>query len=185
MNYEKLEKNIVDVIKEQQAKLGYMKEKVRLYYPLSSLNHFFGTEESPEGMGKLLEGFCDHIRDRLGNVKVSEKEGRFCFLIPEEGAEYVHGQVGENDFITGLVSLIREHGCTIRQILELFRSYSDSVCFKETDNGEFDYLIRFEGDPEDEYVYCFKDEGCHMTYHRFLREDYEEFGFENQDGEGK
>ena len=43
MNYEKLEKNIVDVIKEQQAKLGYMREKVRLYYPLSSLNHFFGT----------------------------------------------------------------------------------------------------------------------------------------------
>ena len=31
MNYEKLEKNIVDVIKEQQAKLGYMREKVRLY----------------------------------------------------------------------------------------------------------------------------------------------------------
>ena len=71
MNYEKLEKNIVDVIKEQQAKLGYMKEKVRLYYPLSSLNHFFGTEESPEGMRNLLEGFCNHIRDRLGNVKAA------------------------------------------------------------------------------------------------------------------
>ena len=43
MNYAKLEKNIIDVIKEQQAKLGYIKEKVRLYYPLNSLNHFFGT----------------------------------------------------------------------------------------------------------------------------------------------
>lgn len=57
------------------------------------------------------------------------------------------------------------------------------MCFKETDNGEFDYLIRFEDDLQDEYVYCFKDEGCYMTYHRFLREDYEEFGFESQDGE--
>ena len=55
MNYRKLEKNIIDVIKEQQAKLGYMKEKVRLYYPLSSLNHFFGTEESEEGMRKVLD----------------------------------------------------------------------------------------------------------------------------------
>ncbi|HJA81430.1 MAG TPA: DUF3877 family protein [Candidatus Mediterraneibacter intestinipullorum] len=183
MNYRKLEKNIIDVIKEQQAKLGYMKEKVRLYYPLSSLNHFFGTEESEEGMRKVLEGFCACVRDRLGDVEVAEKDGRFCFLIPETGAEYVHNLTGENDFITELVNMVREHGCTIGQIIELFRSYSDRVCFKETDNGEFDYLIRFEDDLQDEYVYCFKDEGCYMTYHRFLREDYEEFGFESQDGE--
>lgn len=185
MNYEKLEKNFIDVIKEQQAKLGYIKEKVRLYYPLNSLNHFLGTEENPEDMLKLLEGFCDHARDRLGNVKVSQKDGRFCFLIPEAGAEYVHSQVTENDFITELVSLIREHGCTIRLILELFRSYSDRVYFEEMDNGEFDYLIRFDGDMEDGCVYCFKDEGCHITYHRFLREDYEEFGFESKAGEGQ
>ena len=183
MNYEKLEKNIVDVIKEQQAKLGYMKEKVRLYYPLSSLNHFLGTEESTEGMRKMLQGFCSCIRDRLGNVEVSEKGGRFCFLIPEIGAEYVHGLTGENDFITELVSLIREYGCTIGQICGLFQKYSDRVYFEKTDHGEFDYLLRFEDDPQDEYVYCFKDEGCHMTYHRFLRKDYEEFGFEKQDGE--
>ena len=44
MDFSRLEKNISDVIKEQQAKLGYMREKVRLYYPLNSLNHFFGTE---------------------------------------------------------------------------------------------------------------------------------------------
>ena len=95
MNYAKLEKNIIDVIKEQQAKLGYIKEKVRLYYPLNSLNHFFGTEEGAEGMRKVLEGFRDCIRDRLGDVEVSEKDGRFCFLIPEEGAEYVHSLTGE------------------------------------------------------------------------------------------
>ncbi len=185
MNYGKLEKNIIDVIKEQQAKLGYMKEKVRLYYPLNSLNHFFGTEEGAEGMRKVLEGFRDCIRDRLGDVEVSEKDGRFCFLIPEEGAEYVHSLTGENDFITELVNVVREHGCTIGQILELFRAYSDRVYFEETDNGEFDYLIRFEGDPQDDYVYCFKDEGCHMTYHRFLREDYKEFGFEIHGGKDK
>ena len=41
MDFARLEKNIIDVIKEEQAKLGYRKEKIRLYYPLSSLNHFF------------------------------------------------------------------------------------------------------------------------------------------------
>ena len=41
MNYNRLETSLIDVIKEEQAKLGYMKEKISLYYPLSSLNHFF------------------------------------------------------------------------------------------------------------------------------------------------
>lgn len=155
MNYEKLEKNIVDVIKEQQAKLGYMREKVRLYYPLSSLNHFFGTEEDAAGMMGILENFRVVVKDRLGDVKISGKDRRFCILIP----------------------LVREHGCTIGQIRELFEAYSDKVHFEKIDNAEFDYMLRFEDDPQDKYVYCFKNEGCHMTYHRFLPEDYEEFGF--------
>lgn len=38
--YDRLAQSLIDIIKEQQAKLGYRKEIVRLYYPLSSLNHF-------------------------------------------------------------------------------------------------------------------------------------------------
>ena len=41
MGYDKLERNLIDIIKEEQAKLGFFKEDIRLYYPLSSLNHFF------------------------------------------------------------------------------------------------------------------------------------------------
>ena len=48
--YAKLEKNLIDILKEQQMKLGYCDEEVRLYYPLSSLNHFFGTDDSAEAM---------------------------------------------------------------------------------------------------------------------------------------
>lgn len=40
--YHRLENSIIDVIKEEQAKLGYRKEEIRLYYPLSSLDHFLG-----------------------------------------------------------------------------------------------------------------------------------------------
>ena len=34
MRFEKLEQNIIDMIKEEQAKLGYRKESIRLYYPV-------------------------------------------------------------------------------------------------------------------------------------------------------
>ena len=32
MNYNRLETSLIDVIKEEQAKLGYMKEKICLLY---------------------------------------------------------------------------------------------------------------------------------------------------------
>lgn len=36
-------------------------------------------------------------------------------------------------------------------------------------------VIHFtEGD--DRYYYCFKDEGFHITYHRFLPADYKDLG---------
>ena len=44
-------------------------------------------------------------------------------------------------------------------------------------NGEFDWLISFEDGQPDAYRYCIADEGCHLTYHRFTKEDYEAFGF--------
>lgn len=44
MEYKRLEQSLIDIVKEEQAKLGYRKEDVRLYYPLSTLNHFFDTE---------------------------------------------------------------------------------------------------------------------------------------------
>lgn len=62
-------------------------------------------------------------------------------------------------------------------ILNLFHKYSDNIITENMDNGEFDILIRFEDKPDDPYYYCFKDEGCHIIYHRFLPEDYADFGF--------
>ena len=53
MNYNRLENSLIDVIKEEQAKLGYRKEKISLYYPLSSLNHFFGNETDAAGMMEI------------------------------------------------------------------------------------------------------------------------------------
>ena len=48
--YQKLMDNLCDIVAEEQAKLGYMKEPIRLYYPLSSLNHFFGGDVSADEM---------------------------------------------------------------------------------------------------------------------------------------
>ena len=44
MNFKKLENNLLDMIQEQQVKIGYMSGVTRFYYPLQSLNRLLGTE---------------------------------------------------------------------------------------------------------------------------------------------
>ena len=56
-DYKPLERNLMDIIKEEQAKLGYRKERIRLYYPLSSLNHFFQRDFTVEEMKECLKEF--------------------------------------------------------------------------------------------------------------------------------
>lgn len=175
--FEKLEHSIIDVIKEEQAKLGYQKEDIRLYYPLSSLNHFFESKDSADAMQIRLAEFSAYTEEKLGSVGITHKGERFCFYIPIQGAVYVHEHTKENEFIKELINLVGSHGCTIEEIQSLFKRQGKPVHMEETTHGEFDILMYFEQDEEDPYYYCFKDEGCHIIYHRFLPADYEDFGF--------
>ena len=87
--FKKLENSLIDVIKEEQAKLGFKEEKIHLYYPLSSLNHFFSVQDSAEEMLARLQNLPEELTSKLGNVAVSHKGDRFCFYIPEPGSVYV------------------------------------------------------------------------------------------------
>ena len=176
MGYERLEKSLIDLVKEEQAKLGYRKEMIRLYYPLSSLNHFMETNADSEEMQELLADFPKAAEDIFGVVGITHAKDRFCFALSEKASEYVHENMKPNEFIKELVELVAKHGCTMEDIEVLFRSHSDKIVAEPMDNGEFDRMIRFE-EGEDKYYYCFKDEGCHIIYHRFLPEDYADFGF--------
>ena len=177
MSFDKLKQNLIDIIKEEQAKLGFFKEDIRLYYPLSSLNHFFDSEDNAAEMQARLERLPTSITDKLGQIEVSHRGDRFCFHIPQEGTVYVHENTAPNEFIHRLVELVSRHDCTMNEILNLFHTYSENIISEDINNGEFDRLIRFTDRPEDPYYYCFKDEGCHIIYHRFLPEDYNDFDF--------
>ena len=158
MGYDKLERNLIDIIKEEQAKLGFFRDDIRLYYPLSSLNHFFDAADTADEMQARLEVLPASITDKLGDIEVSHKGDRFCFHIPQQGTVYVHNNTAGNEFIKELVNLVGRHGCTMDEILDLFHTHSDNVITEEMDNGEFDRLIRFGDKPDDTYYYCFKDE---------------------------
>lgn len=177
MGFKRLEKNLIDIIKEEQAKLGFRKEEIRLYYPLISLNHFFEADDDVDEMQTRLEQFPEEVKKKLGDICVTHKKDRFCLHIPEQGSVYVHEHTVENEFIKKLVELMMNHGIKKEDILAIFQKEAKDIRVGDMHNGEFDFWVRFPEENEDEYYYCFKDEGCHMIYHRFLPEDYADFGF--------
>ena len=177
MQYEALEKNIIDMIEEQQLKLGFLEETVRLYYPLSSLNRFLETQDDENRMTRHLEQFGAAVEERLGKIKVSNKGDRFCIAVPPAGAAYVHTQLKTDGFLAAFIATVGRHGCTLEDVFAVFHAYSDCVHIEKVDNGEFDYLVYFEDGKPDDYRYCITNEMCHVIYHRYTKADYEDFGF--------
>lgn len=175
MPYTALQQNIIDQIREEQAKLGFDEKEIRLYYPLSSLCHITQKNLNLPEMERFLQGFASAVSDTLGNVRFTVSEERFCFHVPAEGVKWVHDHTEKDAFIRQLVQQVIRPGCKMEDIIRLFEQ-NGKVHIQPMDSDEFDTLIYFENGP-DAYYYCFQDDGFDIRYHRFLPGDYFDFGY--------
>ncbi len=173
---QRLIKNIIDQIQESQIKLGYVKETIRLYYPVSSLNNLLDSEvkTTEEMVQRLTQEFSRTTP--LGDLKFSQHQGRIEISIPPEGGAYVHDQIKVPDFLQEIISFFQiNHSSTIEEICRVFEKYNkDYVCMQMPESADFDYVIYFEHTSIDEYYYCIKMEMGHTISHRFLKADYEQ-----------
>lgn len=181
LNFERLQKHILDNIFEAQVKLGYEGRPMSLNYTFGSLNHLLGEDLSPNDMQQALSDFAEYSLPCLGELTFTGIKNGFCITVPSEGTEYVHSRYDGGQFISKLVNGVRDHR-SLGEILDIFRSVSDAVSVTETDNDEFQYLVYFENGTPDDYRYCLSvdeeiDGSVHVTYHRFIREDYDDLGF--------
>ena len=180
MEHTRLERNLTDNIYEAQLKLGYDGRPMSLNYTHSSLRHLAGEDWSDE----LWEEFCEAVRPRLGELGIRPVSGGYCITVPAEGTAYVHGSApADGGFIAELIEKVRSHGISAGDVTDLFRKYSDKVEVRELNGEEADYAVWFTDGVPDGYVYCLTEEpcmggGCHVTYHRFIPEDFEELGLE-------
>lgn len=184
MNFERLERNLIDIIAEQQIKLGYRREQVELYYPANSLNNLLGMNGCIQEIYEALEEFVIRVLPRLGKIGISNKAQRFCIVIPPEGSEYVHGLMEAGgirgiSFLKDFLAVISGHDLTIEEVLAVFARHSSDVRVEKLEDEDFEYLIYFGGGTPDEYRYCINFEGHHVIYHRFTIEDYRDFGFKD------
>lgn len=173
MNFKRLEKNLIDNIKEAQLKLGFENRPMSLNYMSSSLKHLLEDEATDD----VLQAFSKYAEAKLGKLSFGRIKNGVCITIPVEGTAYVNSLDGY-EFLGELVEKVRNHA-SLEQVMAVFRHFSANVAVEEIDNGEFDLLAYFPDEIPDEYYYCLTAEpcmngGCHAMYHRFIREDYEE-----------
>ncbi len=183
MNWERLENSIVSVVKEQQLKIGYREESLRLYYMMPSLVNLLGIDKNKditeEELRKLLIAFRDSVVDKYGKIMLSDSDGRFCFKIPQQGVVYIHESTKIDEFLSEFIGLMNQHHCTMEQVIAVFRKFSECVFVQKIEHNEFDFLLFFTDGIPNDYRYLFTVDGEHIHYHRFTIEDYEEmFGDE-------
>jgi len=181
MNFERLQKNICDNILEAQIKLGYEGRPVSLNYTTASVNHLMGTALSESEMESALAEFAEYSADKLGNIAFHPIKTGYCITVAEKGTEYIHNSLSDDCFIKEFIEAVRNH-CTLEEVFDVFHKHSKNVCIEELHNDEFDYLVYFEDGNPDDYRYCISaeeeiDGSIHITYHRFIIEDYIDFDF--------
>lgn len=177
MNVERLLTNMQDQVLEAQIKLGYAKETIRLYYPVSSLNALLGlTCTGADTMLAMLEQEEALKYTRLGRLQFAVHSGRLEIGIPPEGVEWVYRNLEPPAFLKRFIGLFQEkHSCTIEEVCQVFAEFShEYVCDVMPFGIDFDYCVHFLDRDIDEYYYCIKMEMGHTIYHRFMQEDYEQ-----------
>ena len=96
VTFDRLQQNIMDVIAEEQIKLGYRSEVIHLYYPLKSLNRLLAVDCGIAAMHQVLDDLKKAVRDKWGELEVSNEGERFCLTFAPQCAEYVHAHMAEN-----------------------------------------------------------------------------------------
>lgn len=176
MMIERFMENIIEQIKEAQLKLGFVKEVIRLYFPVSSLENLLQVHY---GSGVELLAFLEKEKKFtdtvLGEIKFSLcKDDRIEVCISPEGAAYVHEQIADPVFLKHIIRLFQEnHHLTVEEICACFAQFNEHyVCEKMKPEADFDYVLYFPDQKPDAWYYCVKMEIGHTIYHRFTREDY-------------
>ncbi|MGN0346588.1 MAG: DUF3877 family protein [Lachnospiraceae bacterium] len=176
MKPERLYQNIMDQIQEAQLKLGYCKETMRFFFPLSSLNAILQTKEnSLQEMEQALLSNKDWNNSPLGQLHLLRHKERLEIVVPPEGVAYVHENTSPSGFLKSFITLFQQNPhCSIEDIQKVFAVFSRDYVCEKMEGADFDYAIYFRNKIPDEYIYCIKMEMGHTIYHRFIPEDYEQ-----------
>lgn len=165
-----LQENIIDNIIECEAKIGYRKAALSLYYPGESLMELLGC--TAEVLDERIAAFCQDVGN-LDSVSILEtsEAGRYQVTVSELGVEFVHDNYSASEFLQGFLIEIKRPGNKIGDIYEYFNSISSFWCGEQL--SEQEAAVWFEEPEVDPYVYIVEENDFGLEYHRFTQQAYE------------
>ena len=174
MRTDKLEKHIVDTVKEWQMKIGFQEGGMELYYPKKSLMEAL---EVRENLHEALHEFKKAVRPRLVKIEISHKGERYCLEVSEKGCRYIAEVIPKPEFLSRFLEVITKRENTMNEVRECFREYAKEKGTAAVEKNEMVHelgrVFYFENEKIEEYVYCVEENEFGLTYHRFSREDYQ------------
>lgn len=179
MRIDALEKHIFDTIKEWQMKIGYREESMKLYYPRMSLTELLGLDDdiSDVQLDETLSEFTKTEKSKLGEIEISSDRERYCITISEKGCAYIAKNVPEFVFLKRFLEVITKQGNTLEQIRNCFEVYAKecNTQYTELDKRKegLGYVFFFDKEEVDACIYCVEEDEFGLTYHRFIKSDYE------------
>ncbi len=175
MPFDRMRQHLIAVLKESQFKLGYAENAIGIHYMASTLCHLLDCPYAQ--LNRQLAAFAREVQNDFGEVEIAYTPESYCLTVPAQGVRYVHGISREDEFLNVLIQTARKPGCTVDDIKAVFYRYSDDVHVERVDNEAFDWLIYFNDSSIDPFWYCLHEDGLQLEYHRFIKEDYLDFGF--------
>ncbi len=172
--FKNLEENIETTIYEGLLKLGYTdNESFSIFYELDLLNYLLGTAfQTREACLDYLQEFIAFVKGRFYDIRILPERDRFKFTVPKEGVAYIYKNNENNLFLKELIDTVNSHSFTLKDILAVFKRYSEDYACEEMNHPEFQYVIYFRDGRTDKFKYCFTFDGMGGYYHRLLDFSY-------------
>ena len=169
----KLEQTLIEIIQEQQLKLGYMEETIRLYFPITSIEYLLDLDGEPDKnlINETLTKERKSIEGNFGPIRFKSETNRYALIIPPKGSTYVYESIPKNVFLEGLIQLFNSHEVDIEKVKSLFNQFDPNYICEKSDDPEFNYIISFKNKDIDRYFYLLKLEEGHSSYHRYNEHD--------------
>ena len=105
MNFARLEKNLIDNIKEAQIKLGWDDRPMSLNYMNTSLANILDGKFSENDLAE----FCRYSEKKLDKINIRPIKDGYCFTVSAKGTAYVNSLNDNYGFITELIETVRNH----------------------------------------------------------------------------
>ena len=151
----------VTTVQEMRIKIGDTLGSVSLYYPIA------------EDFERISREFKEASKD-FPDMKLEQLPQRVRVIITEDDCRRI-AQLPMKETVKDLAELVNDR-TSFPDFREFIMKKYPSASLTKSEYIDFDWILVF---PEriDEDIYCIAVELGMVTYHRFSREEYRDFGY--------